>query len=33
MGGTKMDPSWTETAEEREKREREYLSKHVIGGL
>ena len=27
-----MDPSWTETAEEREKREREYLSKHVIGG-
>lgn len=28
-----MDPSWTETAEERARREREYLSKHVIGGV
>ncbi|CBK22086.2 uncharacterized protein [Blastocystis hominis] len=31
--GCTMDPSWTETAEERAKRERDYLSKHVIGGL
>lgn len=30
---SQMDPSWTETAEERAKREREYLSKHVIGGV
>ena len=28
-----MDPSWTETAEERARREREYLAKHVIGGV
>ena len=31
--GCTMDPSWTETAEERARREREYLAKHVIGGV
>lgn len=30
---SQMDPSWTETAEERARREREYLSQHVIGGV
>ena len=30
---SQMDPSWTETAEERARREREYLAKHVIGGV